>query len=282
MASDCSGPLVDLSFLDNSNLVVCGKQKLQLFDCVSDEIKQLTDSETTVAPFTACCVNARFVCAGTEYQNYEAHVFIWDALNLTDSPKYKLSESFGNDISCLRFHPYQDNLLYVSTTDGLISIIDIDQLSSQTSGEDGEYDNGEGDALIQTLNVGSSVAKFEFFGQNAESLWVITDMNSLQIWCVKTCHLYADHRFDNGVWPLTCKYIPQSGMLFCLATSDQEGQVLIFKVLLDQIPQVAQFSINSTSSIRDILWCENQNAMISIAEDGHISKSLVNFKNSAQ
>ncbi|KAI3639236.1 hypothetical protein MIR68_002766 [Amoeboaphelidium protococcarum] len=246
------------------------------------EDKRAGYSETTVAPFTACRANARFVCAGTEYQNYEAHVFIWDTLNLTDNPKYKLSESFGNDISCLRFHPYQDSLLYVSTTDGLISVIDINQLSSQTPGVDGEYDNGEGDALVQTLNVGSSVAKFEFFGQNAEFLWVITDMNSLQIWCGKTCQLFADHCFENGVWPLTCIFIPQFGMLFCLATSDKEGQVLIFKVLLDQIPQVAEFSISSTSSIRNILWCENQNAMISITEDGHISKSLVNFKNSAQ
>ncbi|KAM0933092.1 putative transcription factor WD40-like family [Dioscorea sansibarensis] len=81
-----------------------------------------------------------------------------------------LEESHMDDVTQVRFVPNQQSKLISSSVDGLMCLFNTD----------GQIDDD--DHLESVMNVGTSVAKFGFFGEMNQRLWCLTHIETLSIW----------------------------------------------------------------------------------------------------
>lgn len=116
--------------------------------CGNDGLVKLWDMRTTKAvgvmtnpknvPFLSLDVGHGLIAAGSELKNQDAGLYIWDLKKL-DSPWKSLVDSHHDDITEIRFHPTQRDLLLSGSTDGYVNIYDLKQ-------------QDEEDAQLQLIN----------------------------------------------------------------------------------------------------------------------------------
>lgn len=85
-----------------------------------------------------------------------------------------LSESLGDDVTQVEFHPTADSMLCTGSTDGLVCVFDLAQLSD-------EYE-----ALASVLNTQSSVSQIGFYGPAWENLYALTHIETMSLWSLQT------------------------------------------------------------------------------------------------
>ena len=76
--------------------------------------------------------------------------------------------SYGS-VRHLAMHPIVPHTLVSGGDDGMINVFDLSI-------------RGEDDALVSALNVGSAVAGFGFFGDQAALLWAVTEFGGMSLW----------------------------------------------------------------------------------------------------
>ncbi|KAL9235770.1 hypothetical protein vseg_010506 [Gypsophila vaccaria] len=108
----------------------------------------------------------------------KAQVLIWDWRNKKQVAC--LEESHTEDVTQVRFAPGTQNKLLSASVDGLMCIFD-------TTG-----DINDDDHLESVLNVGTSIGKIGFFGQNNQKLWCLSHIETLSVWDWKEENLIAD------------------------------------------------------------------------------------------
>ncbi|EEF39247.1 WD-repeat protein, putative [Ricinus communis] len=98
----------------------------------------------------------------------KSQILFWDWRNKKQVAC--LEESHTDDVTQVHFVPGHGNKLLSASVDGLMCIFD-------TNG-----DINDDDHLESVINVGTSVGKVGFFGENYQKLWCLTHIESLSIW----------------------------------------------------------------------------------------------------
>uniref|UniRef100_A0A8C5JXP1 WD repeat-containing protein 89 n=1 Tax=Jaculus jaculus TaxID=51337 RepID=A0A8C5JXP1_JACJA len=122
------------------------------------------------------------ICAGTEKVDDDALLVFWDArMNAQDrstrDPLGAYSETHSDDVTQVRFHPRDPNLVVSGSTDGLVNVFDI------------SVDNEE-DALLATCNSISSVSSVGWSGRDYKQIYCMTHDEGFCWWDLN--HLDTD------------------------------------------------------------------------------------------
>ncbi|KAI6354070.1 hypothetical protein MCOR25_008778 [Pyricularia grisea] len=104
--------------------------------------RQIGTAPTSIGSL-ACCPGANMVAVGTEYENNQASIVIWD-IRTQSAPVIQYNEVHSDDITELNFHPADNHTLLSGSTDGLVNVYDL-----RVTDED--------EVIVQTLNHGASV-----------------------------------------------------------------------------------------------------------------------------
>ncbi|XP_020588453.1 WD repeat-containing protein 89 homolog [Phalaenopsis equestris] len=147
-----------------------------LCSCSSDGTVRLWDTrifkQVSLIKANSCQEIFSF-CIGGASSNLLAgggnsQILFWDWRN--SKQVACLEESHMDDVTQVRFAPNQQNKLISSSVDGLLCLFDTD----------GHIDDDNN--LESVMNVGTSIAKFGFFGEKYHKLWCLTHIETLSIW----------------------------------------------------------------------------------------------------
>ncbi|KAI1322402.1 WD40 repeat-like protein [Xylariaceae sp. FL0255] len=134
--------------LENKGVCTAGEDgTISLWDLRQDvrsaEVARFA-TENLEPVLSVACSDAGFsVVAGTELQNHQASVIIWD-IRSPQRTKLHYKEVHSDDVTELNFHPSDPNILLTGSTDGLVNICD-----TRITDED--------EVVIQTFNHDSSI-----------------------------------------------------------------------------------------------------------------------------
>lgn len=171
-------------------------------------------------PFTCFDLNANdtILCAGTEEVSGEAHLVYFDVRKNVTLGAY--TDSHKDDVTQVKFHPTQHNILASGSTDGLINVFNI-------------VESTEDDALEYCLNTESSVQTINWHPTakpDENRLTCITHTNDFQLFNVEESELiYQCSREDITAFikrktPSDCylvnSHTTSNGDLFLLAGSN--------------------------------------------------------------
>lgn len=151
--SDMKGKIlgVKCSAQNENELFVCSIDGVNLFDVRTKEsVNKFYDLEEGKGkPYSTFDVNSngRIICAGTEEKKTDVFLSFFDIRKQNIIGAYW--ESHDNDISQIKFHPSNPNLLLSGGLDGLINSFDISEAN-------------EDDALQCTLNTDRSVTSLNW------------------------------------------------------------------------------------------------------------------------
>nr|XP_033806808.1 WD repeat-containing protein 89-like isoform X3 [Geotrypetes seraphini]XP_033806809.1 WD repeat-containing protein 89-like isoform X3 [Geotrypetes seraphini]XP_033806810.1 WD repeat-containing protein 89-like isoform X3 [Geotrypetes seraphini]XP_033806811.1 WD repeat-containing protein 89-like isoform X3 [Geotrypetes seraphini]XP_033806812.1 WD repeat-containing protein 89-like isoform X3 [Geotrypetes seraphini] len=111
--------------------------------------------------------NDTIICAGTEKYEDDVFMVFWDArsntqnMSATEQPLGVYSDCHNDDITQIRFHPTNPNLVVSGSTDGLVNVFDINK-------------DCEDDALVSTCNSNSSVSFINWAGKDYKQIYCLT------------------------------------------------------------------------------------------------------------
>ncbi|TRZ01154.1 hypothetical protein DNTS_002834 [Danionella cerebrum] len=135
-----------------------------------------SDSTHSYCSFDVSCSD-RVLCAGTEQVEEDSFLVFWDARMVqeveTGSKNGGLlgvfSESHGDDITTVKFHPQQSDRLVSGGSDGLVNLFDLSL-------------GGEEEALVSTCNCNSSASSLCWTGKSLDQLLCLTHDEGLHLW----------------------------------------------------------------------------------------------------
>jgi len=126
----------------------------------------------------------------------------------------------SEDVTELKFHPFDQTKLFSGSTDGLISIVDLSIPKSD-------------DALISVLSFNETISGFEFVGKRGEYVAAWSTDEVFMLWDIAECtEIYKEDdikKVGNGChdYYITAKYENDT---LSLATGSKDGEVDILKV----------------------------------------------------
>lgn len=109
------------------------------------------NSKAPIVTAIDVCPQNNQIAAGTELTGTDASLFIWDIRN-SSKPAISYIDSHSDDVTCLRYHPVNKQVLLSGSTDGLINIY-----NTQIADEE--------EALYQTINNQISIHSAGFISQ---------------------------------------------------------------------------------------------------------------------
>ncbi|EJS41220.1 YNL035C [Saccharomyces arboricola H-6] len=113
---------------------------VKVFDMRTNDCIAKLHNETN-SPFISLDSRHGLLACGTELQGIDAAVHIYD-IRKWDTPLRSLMDSHHDDVTCVKFHPSDVNVLLSGSTDGYTNIYDLRQ-------------DEEEDALHQVINYAS-------------------------------------------------------------------------------------------------------------------------------
>lgn len=166
-------------------------------------------------PITCINLNANdtIICAGTEQSKGEAHLFLYDLRQNNRLITY--DDSHKDDITQVKFHPTNSNLLASGSTDGLINTYNIKEPT-------------EDDALEYCLNTESSVQSINWhpINQNDENLLsCITHTNDFQLFHVEESEMKYQCLREDICKSIKRKSVPETYLINAHSTLD--GSIII-------------------------------------------------------
>ncbi|RKP17184.1 WD40 repeat-like protein, partial [Rozella allomycis CSF55] len=174
------------------------------------------------------------------------------------------NESHGDDVTFIKFHEENTNMVFSSDVDGLISCSD--------------YKLGNEDESLQmVLNEGTSVSSFNFLGNSKEYLSCLTHTENLSVWDlnnVTRIKSYGDLRTPFLETPSKFNYALNSMTFdnhlytFC---GSQSGALYLYHIGLNEIKLYESFLNGHSDIVRTCEYNQQKDYFISGGEDGIIS-----------
>ncbi|KAJ8124972.1 hypothetical protein O1611_g8669 [Lasiodiplodia mahajangana] len=259
---------------DEANSVVCTAGEngtISLWDLRQDarqaEVSRFT-TEDRVPILSVACSNAGFsVAAGTELQNHQASIIIWDVRS-TSAPKLHYKEVHSDDVTELNFHPTDHNILLSGSTDGLVNVCD-----TRITDED--------EVIIQTFNHGSSIHHAAFV--NDTEVYAISNDERFAFYNIAEGYEKGVATADFGDMRdvLGCQYISNivkaNGLGVILGAGSHEQQA--FQLIhvekgetwaLDPGNTVGLPGAHSGEIVRSFRFYDKEQVVFSAGEDGFI------------
>ncbi|RMB98640.1 hypothetical protein DUI87_24857 [Hirundo rustica rustica] len=216
------------------------------------------------------------VCAGTEKVEKDTFLVFWDARGLTDcagaakEPLGVYSESHNDDITKIRFHPTQPNLVVSGSTDGLVNVFDINE-------------DNEDDALIATCNSDSSVSSLGWSGGDYKQVYCVTHDEGFCWW--DTAQLDTEE-------PLTLLRVPdvresvcaeshglhylvggfyheKAGKLFLIGGTST-GDIHLLSCSTDGLSLVGSLCGGHSATVRSFCWSPTDESLLTGGEDAQL------------
>ncbi|KAI0462179.1 hypothetical protein LJB42_004267 [Komagataella kurtzmanii] len=160
-----SGCISSLTNVDKENIVATAAEdgvKVWDFRCINQGPVSKFLNENNV-PFLSLDFEHGLLGAGSELEGTDSEIYIWDLRN--SSPLRKLSESHHDDITEVKFHGTNKDLLLSGSTDGYANVYDL------TFPE-------EEDALHQVINF-ASIHSADFL--SASRIYTLSHMETFAI-----------------------------------------------------------------------------------------------------
>lgn len=225
------------------------------------------DSELVVKPVNCFDVNcnSRIICAGSDELNHNVYLLFFDIRERRLMGGF--FESHQEEITDVKFHPTDPDLVASGSTDGLINIFDCKKES-------------EDDALKYCLNTGDSVSKLKWHWE--DKLSCITNTNELHLYDVNEQDLLKKWDRSSITEAIKRKSVIDCNLIDCynygsdemmfLATSNyNKGECLRSMKFNDKsIEPISNFSGNS-QIIRASLFNEKENTFFTFGEGAIIS-----------
>lgn len=144
--------IAGIKCVGDNELYVCSSMgEVLLFDIrTNEQVNKFWDSESDkLKPYSAFDLNSngRMICVGTEETRTDVFLCFFDVRQNKMVGGYW--DSHENDISQVKFHPTNPNLLLSGSLDGLINYFDISELNEE-------------DAIQGTFNTERSVCKLNW------------------------------------------------------------------------------------------------------------------------
>ncbi|KAI1355495.1 WD40-repeat-containing domain protein [Xylaria sp. FL0043] len=280
-----TGPLVNLvtnhgnitcaRAFDVNNSVVCTAGEngtISMWDLRQDphqaRVTQFT-TEGQVPVLSVACSNTGFsVAAGTELQNHQASIFIWDVRS-PSVPKLHYKEVHSDDVTELNFHPSDQNILLSGSTDGLVNICD-----TRITDED--------EVIIQTFNHDSSIHHAAFL--NDTEVFAISHDERLALYDMAEGYEKGAAKVDYGDMRavLGCQYVANivakangAGAVIGAGAHEQQAFELIHLTkgdtwTLDRGNSVGLPGAHSEEIVRSFCFYDEAQMVFSAGEDGYI------------
>lgn len=171
-----SGPLSGVTFAHTSpDLLYSGSADgtIRAWDVrrPGTDTAQLFKSDPThsYCSFDLSCSDT-LLCAGTEQVNLEdSFLVFWDTRKPGGSPLGVYSESHSDDITQVRFHPWDKDRVASGSTDGLVNVFDLSR-------------GAEEEALLATCNNESSAGSVCWSGPDYNQLLCLSHDEGLHLW----------------------------------------------------------------------------------------------------
>ncbi|KAI2783771.1 WD40 repeat-like protein [Daldinia loculata] len=236
-------------------------------DARQAEVARLTDNRVSV--LSLACSSAGFsVAAGTELQDHQASILMWDVRS-TPTPKLHYKEVHSDDVTELNFHPNDHNILLSGSTDGLVNICD-----TRITDED--------EVIIQTFNHDASIHHAGFL--NDTEVYALSHDEKLALYDVAENHENgaATTYFGDMREVLGCQYIANvtaksngAGAVIGAGAHDQQAFQLIHLTKgqgwnLDRDNSVSLPGAHSSEIVRSFCFYDEAQTVFSAGEDGFI------------
>ncbi|OTB05697.1 hypothetical protein M426DRAFT_319686 [Hypoxylon sp. CI-4A] len=231
------------------------------------EVAKLTDNRVPVLSL-ACSNTAFSVVAGTELQDHQASILIWDVRS-TPTPKLHYKEVHSDDVTELNFHPSNPNILLSGSTDGLVNICD-----TRITDED--------EVVIQTFNHDASIHHAGFL--NDTEVFALSHDEKLALYDMAENHENGAATTDFGDMrtTLNCQYIANvpakangAGAVIGAGAHDREAFEMIHLTKsqgwnLDRDNSVSLPGAHSSEIVRSFCFYDEAQTVFSAGEDGYI------------
>ncbi|KAI0505795.1 WD40-repeat-containing domain protein [Xylaria bambusicola] len=260
---------------DDANSVVCTAGEngtISLWDLRQD-VRQARSAQFTtegqVPVLSIACLNMGYtIAAGTELQNHQASIIIWDVRS-TSAPKLHYKEVHSDDVTELNFHPSDPNILLSGSTDGLINICD-----TRITDED--------EVIIQTFNHDSSIHHAAFL--NDTEVYAISHDERLALYDMAEGveNGAATTDFGDMRAVVGCQYIANifakangAGAVIGAGAHEQQAFELIHLTKgdtwgLDRANSVGLPGAHSGEIVRSFCFYDEAQMVFSAGEDGFI------------
>ena len=208
------------------------------------------------------------IAAGTESAKEglgDVSVLIYDTRN-PSTPLRNYSESHTDTVTQLAFNPDMPNALLSGSTDGLVSIFDIEK-------------QDEDDALMQVLNPKSAIHCSGFLGR--DEVYALTTDEQLSLYKI------GEATYDDGTSEIKVGDVREK--LDCMyvvgLTGSERAPLLAVGHNINQTLSIVPFNLKNPTNfgsivdlpgahgeevVRDLMVLEDQNVAISCGEDGNV------------
>ncbi|KAK5678535.1 hypothetical protein LTS10_008979 [Elasticomyces elasticus] len=254
------------AFSDNAFATAGRDGIIRLFDSRAKQAAQLSEPQGRSISALACHGNV--IAAGTENDKEglgDVSVLLYDTRNPA-TPLRNYAESHTDTITQLAFHPSQPNILLSGSTDGLVSLFDVNQAEEE-------------DALQQVLNPRSAVHCAGFL--TADQAYVLTMDEQFLIYPlqepVEGTEPTPAVDFGDLRPKLGCTYVvdmlrqPDGQPVVACGQHEQQTLSLVPLLGSDQwnLGQAVQLpGAHREEIVRDVLLAEDR--AYSCGEDGHV------------
>lgn len=199
------------------------------------------------------------------------NILFWDLRKASPGKSQQailtFSESHNEEITHIMFHPYAQNRLFSSSTDGLVCMFD-----TTTSDED--------EALLSVTPTDKPVEALGFFGKNGAFLYVVSSDQTMALYNIEQNDelgkLEDVRQALAGVTPIDyvvdCQYDPASDSLFMVTGTfaTQSGNVDILRVETSGIKPVYRLHGAHSAMVRCFDWDVQSGSMVTGGEDSRL------------
>ncbi|XP_030560102.1 WD repeat-containing protein 89 [Drosophila novamexicana] len=284
-SSDNAVTICGVRFLEeNSNTLLVGTTNglVRLFDLRAAgeqarfEYKVNPEAEPALPPVPECITcfdrnaNSRIICCGTEQHMGNVYLLFYDVRERKQLGVYY--ESHEDDVTAVRFHASNPDLLCTGGTDGLINVFDIKQ-------------SDEDEALCNTINTESSVHRLNWHQNVYEQdiISCITHTNDFKSYeCMEGDEVISFERSDivagirrknaGNFNLINAHNLEDDGVFLLAGTNFNRGEVLrsVTAPAKDTLKPLTNF-VGNKQIVRESLYDAKRDLLITGGESGIIS-----------
>ncbi|XP_049849892.1 WD repeat-containing protein 89 homolog [Schistocerca gregaria] len=242
----------------NPNIVVSSSEDktIKVWDIRSSQM--IVEYQGT-DPFYSCLIEENYVIGGSK-----GEISVW-ALD-SQRKLFCYKDFHKEEVTQLEVSPAEPSTLYSGGYDGLFLMSDLNE-------------RNEDDALINVINLNTSIQRMGIFGLNNEFVYVLSPTEQLQIWNVESNTLVVDYGFEfrdtlsslcneQIDYMIGCDYNVMEDELLLFAGSFS-GQVFIFRIQGDLVTYLGKWQEHE-AVVRDVYCSLDRRFAVSVGEDSKI------------